>query len=173
MSLLKEISCFSPHTQAPVVDSFAGSCDQGQLSPLCPSQEQITAQVSASGEGFTSNSTIMNRRREGGFGGRSYPGHFEQITGKLGACPLPSCSLSGVQEGLSRSLGRTLERCRCHKQNNGHKSRAKVGMGVCLWNSSTVSADFMTMSTKVTRKCATFWRTPQFQPFHMGNHTWG
>lgn len=103
MSFLKE-TCFFPHAQAPVVDSVAGACAQGQLSLSCSSQEQVTAKVSASREGFTSCPTIMNRR-EDGFGGRSYPGHFEQ-TGKLGGFPLPSCSLSGVQEGLSRSLGR-------------------------------------------------------------------
>lgn len=97
MSVLKQISCFFHHAQAQVVDSFAGDCAQGQLSPSCFSQEQITAQVSASGEGFTSCPTIMNRRGDG-FGGRSYPGHFEQTAGKLGAFPLPSCSLSGVQE---------------------------------------------------------------------------
>lgn len=105
MSFLKETSCFFPHAQAPVVDSVAGACAQGQLSLSCSSQEQVTAEVSASGEGFTSCPTIMNRR-EDGFGGRSYPGHFEQTAGKLGGFPLPSCSLSGVQEGLSRSLGR-------------------------------------------------------------------
>lgn len=87
------------------MDNFADSCAQGQLSPSCASQEQITAQVSASGEGFISCSRIMNRRKDG-FGNRSYLGHFEQIAGKLGVFPCPSCSLSGVQEGLSRSLGR-------------------------------------------------------------------
>lgn len=104
MSFLKQI-CFLPHAQAPVVDSFAGSCAQGQLSPSRSSQEQITAQVSASGERFTSCCTIMNRRKDG-FGGRSYPGYFGQTAGKFGAFPLPGCSLSGVQEGLSKSLGR-------------------------------------------------------------------
>lgn len=105
MYFLKQISCFFPHAQAPVVDSFAGVCAQNQLSPSCSSQEHISAQVSASGEGFTSCSIIMNRR-EDGFGDRSYPRHFEQTEGEVGAFPLPSCSLSGVQEGLSRSLGR-------------------------------------------------------------------
>lgn len=34
-------------------------------------------------------------------------------------------------------------------------------MGVHLWNPSIISADFRMVSTKVIRKCATFWRMSQ------------
>lgn len=40
-------------------------------------------------------------------------------------------------------------------RNKGHKSKAKVGTGVHLRNLSITSADFMTMSTKVTRLMVT------------------